>query len=100
MEKKIERSYLTHAEAMSWGEFLHSDIRKLMKQREAQQKLDSGMVDFIPWTQAMKTVNKEDMKVWKSLYYEYGVRNFNNVTPILSIWKTIELLKQNPPVIE
>lgn len=81
-----QRSYLTNAEAFSWGEFLHSDFRKLLKQREARAKLDEQMVDFTPWTIAMRNVTKEDMKLWKLLYHEHGIRNFNNIAPILEVW--------------
>lgn len=83
---EVKRTYLTNAEAFSWGEFLHSDFRKLLKQREARGKLNAGMVDFVPWTIAMKDITKEDMKLWKFLYFEHGIRNFNNIAPILEVW--------------
>ena len=63
MKEAKERTYLTNAEAFSWGEFLHSDFRKLLKQREAREKLAEGMVDFIPWTIAVRAITKEDMKL-------------------------------------
>lgn len=81
-----QRSYLTNAEAFSWGEFLQSDFRKLLKQREARAKLAEGMVDFVPWTFTFRNVTKDDMKLWKLLYFEHGIRNFNNIAPILEVW--------------
>lgn len=84
--QESKRTYLTNAEAFSWGEFLHSDFRKLLKQREARAKLAAGMQDFTPWTFAMKNVTKEDMKLWKYLYFDKGIRNFNNIAPILEVW--------------
>ena len=86
MDETKTRTYLTNAEAFSWGEFLHSDFRKLLKQREARAKLAENMVDFMPWTIAMRNVTKEDMKLWKLLYHEHGIRNFNNIAPILAVW--------------
>lgn len=72
------RTYLTKAEAMSWGEFLHSDTRRMMKQRDAEAKLKAGIIGFTPWTQAMRQITKEDMKVWREMY-ERGVRDFNKI---------------------
>ena len=86
MDETKTRTYLTNAEAFSWGEFLQSDFRKLLKQREARAKLAENMVDFMPWTIAMRNVTKEDMKLWKLLYFEHGIRNFNNIAPILEVW--------------
>lgn len=71
-----KRSYLTVAEAMSWGEFLHSDRRRQIKQLEARKKFDAKITDFTPWTQAMRQITKQDFKNWRELY-ESGVRDFN-----------------------
>lgn len=75
-----KRSYITNAEAMSWGEFLHSDTRRMMKQQEARAKFDAKIVDFTPWTQAMRQITKEDFKTWRKLY-DSGVRDFNVIKP-------------------
>jgi hypothetical protein len=73
-----KRTYLTKTEAMSWGEFLHSDLRRLIKRQEAMKKRDQGVEDFMPVVTAMRFVTKQDMKLWRQLYDE-GVREFNKI---------------------
>lgn len=78
------KTYLTHAEAFNWGVYLHSDFRRLLKQREAKAKQDAGLIDFIPWTQSLRLVTKEDFQTWKLLHAN-GVEDFNDIAKCLLI---------------
>lgn len=92
-KEKQQRSYLTKAEALNFGEFLHSDFRRLLKQRESRFKAKENIICFIPWTISIRQVTKEDMNIWHLLYHEHGVRNFNDIEPILKIWLTVDINK-------
>lgn len=86
MEKqKQKRSYLTTEEALSFGSFLHSDLRRYIKQEESKAKIENNIKDFIPWTQAIRIVTKEDLNTWKKLYREHGIRNFNDIKYLIEL---------------
>lgn len=88
-----ERSYLTKAEALNFGEFIQSDFRRLLKQREARFKAKQGIICFTPWTISIRQVTKEDMKLWQTFYHDHGVRNWNDIEPILTIWLSLDINK-------
>lgn len=51
---------------LSFGEFLHSDTRRAIKQREAREAMEAGVVNFKPAALMERIVTEEDFNTWKA----------------------------------
>jgi len=65
MSKKT--TYFTKKDMKSWGNYLHSDGRRLKKQKEAFQKQQQKIQQFIPWSIAERMVTDQDFEDWKQI---------------------------------
>jgi len=73
-----KKTFLTQTEALSFASFTHSDLRRLIKRKEAIRKKQEGIDDLMPVVIAMREITKQDLKIWRQLYEE-GVRDFNRL---------------------
>ncbi|GAG65204.1 unnamed protein product [marine sediment metagenome] len=62
---KKKKSYYSKADLLSFGKFIVSDERRGQKQKEAREKLNAGIINFMSWSIAERIVTDEDFKKWK-----------------------------------
>jgi hypothetical protein len=75
MKKPTKRTYLTKADALSFARYIVSDERRGKLQRIAQKHAENGVIGFMPWTHALRTITETDFKEWK-LWRDAGNDNF------------------------
>jgi len=65
------RSYKTNADLFSFGRYLLSDERRHKFQKIAKQKHDDEIINFTPWTVAIRFIHDfdyDDWMVWREKY--------------------------------
>lgn len=60
-----KKTYFTKSDLISFGEYLLSDERRAKKQRETREAQNSGTLDPIPWSVAVRMLTEQDFKDWK-----------------------------------
>ncbi len=71
---RAKRSYLTKEDAISFGNWLLSDERRLYYKRKQEALYAQDLPNPIPWTTLVKVQQPEDYKIWKGLVDKDGAK--------------------------
>ena len=63
---KKQRTYFTKKDMLEFAQYCHSDERRLKKQIECREKIQKGTINPMPWSQAERIVEPQDLEDWKS----------------------------------